>query len=211
MIKRITSFVLAFIMLITCLTGTTILYAADNEFIVDESETVLIDSIEYKYQKVLVDGKEITYIINVTENIKDILSFDSEKGIVFLNDKPIAYVEKTPIEVNDTLENRITPFAATGWRYHDTSNHKITWVKGVSAAVLAAIIAEVIPATSWITVLAKIGAAALGVVSAACIGGNVKCVAYTQTLLDGKVQCRYDWTFTPSTGEHFGPYSSYQL
>ena len=211
MTKRITSLFLSLIMLLTCSVGATISYAADNTSTVAENETVIIDGKEYKYEDVFVNGKEITRIINLTDNTEDILYYDIEKGTVFLNNEPIAYIENEPIETVDAFEYGISPLATNGWRYHDTSNHRITWKQGVAAAVLAGVIAAVIPGTGKLAVLARIGANTLGIVAGACAGGIVKCVAYTQVLLDGKVQCRYDWTFKPNTGESYGPYSSYQL
>lgn len=198
-------------MLMTCSVGATVSYAADENSIVNESEIVLIDGKEYKYEDEYVNGKEITHIINLTDNTEDTLYYDSENGIVFLNDVPIAYIEKMSTETIEMFENNISPLATTGWRYHDTSSHRITWVQGVTAAVLAGVIAAVIPGVGKAAVIAKIGLTALGVIAAACAGGTVTCKTYTQVLLDGKVQFRYDWTFKPSTGETYGPYSSYQL
>lgn len=202
---------MAFIMLIVCSAGATISYANDNTFTIDSSETVIIDGKEYRYENVLANGKEIIYIIHLTDNTEDILYYDIGNNTVFLNDMPIAYIEKVSEDTVDEFKKCILPLAANGWRYHDTSNHRITWVQGVTAAVLAGVIAAVIPGSGKLTVLAKIGVTALGIVAGACAGGTVKCVAYTQVLLDGKVQFRYDWTFKPSTGESYGPYSSYQL
>lgn len=211
MTKRITSLFLVLIMLLTCSAGTTISYASDNAPTVNESETVIIDGKEYKYEDVFVNGKEITRIINLTDNTEDLLYYDIEKGTVFLNNEPIAYIENEPTETVDAPEHGISPLSTNGWRYHDTSTHRITWKQGVAAAILAGVIASVIPGTGRLAVLAKIGANTLGIIAAACSGGTVKCVAYTQVLLDGKIQCRYDWTFSPNTGESYGPYRSYQL
>ena len=202
---------MAFIMLIVCSAGATISYANDNTFTIDSSEKVIIDGKEYRYENVLANGKEIIYIIHLTDNTEDILYYDIGNNTVFLNDMPIAYTEKVSEDTVDEFKNCILPLAANGWRNHDTSNHRITWVQGVTAAVLAGVIAAVIPGSGKLTVLAKIGVTALGIVAGACAGGTVKCVAYTQVLLDGKVQFRYDRTFKPSAGESYGPYRSYQL
>lgn len=202
---------MALIMVIVCSAGATISYANDNTFTIDSSETVIIDGKEYRYENVLANGKEIIYIIHLTDNTEDILYYDIGNNTVFLNDMPIAYTEKVSEDTVDEFKNCILPLAANGWRNHDTSNHRITWVQGVTAAVLAGVIAAVIPGSGKLTVLAKIGVTALGIVAGACAGGTVKCVAYTQVLLDGKVQFRYDRTFKPSAGGSYGPYRSYQL
>lgn len=208
--KKLLSLFLAFATLLTCLSGVTMSYAAENVQ-VKESETIIIEGNTYKYEEVIENGKEYTRIINLTKNTEDILYYDTSKDTFYLNDEPVAHVEVETTKTSDTTNDGITPFAKTGWRYHDTSTTKISWIKGVSASILAGIIAEVIPATGTVTVLMKIGVKTLGTIAGACVGGTVKCVAYTQTLLDGKVQCRYDWTFKPRTGETYGPYRSYQL
>ena len=210
MIKRITSLFLALIMLITCSNCATISYAAENISAVDEREEVIINGKEYKYEDGFVNGKEITRIINLTDNTEDILYYDAEKGTVFMNDVPVAYIEEVSPEAIYGLKNNIPSFSTYGWRYHDTSSHRITWKQGVTAAVLAGVIAYVLPVNKA-TVIAGIGITALGIVAAACSGGTVTCKTYTQVLLDGKVQFRYDWSFKPNTGETYGPYSSYQL
>ncbi len=117
----------------------------------------------------------------MTDNTEDILYYDIGNNTVFLNDMSIAYTEKVSEDTVDEFKNCILPLATNGWRYHDTSNHRITWVQGVTAAVLAGIIAAVIPGTGKLAVLAKIGVTALGIVAGAC------------------------------AGESYGPYSSYQL
>lgn len=211
MAKRITSLFLALIMLITCSVGATISYAANNLSAVDKKEEiVIINGKEYKYEDEFVNGKNVTRIINLTDDTEDILYYAAEKGTVLLNDIPVAYIEAASIETLEVFENNILPLASNGWRYHDTSSHYITWVQGVSAAVLAGVIAYVIPVKKS-AIIAGMGVTALGIVAAACAGGTVTCKTYTQVLLDGKVQLRYDWKFTPNTGETYGPYSSYQL
>ena len=180
----------------------------EDRVIVSNVEGTTRDAIDTPF---FVDDKEYMYITNITDEITDVVYYDVCSGIIFLNGKPVAYVENAVSFPDEKSIESVSPLATTGWRYHDTSNHRISWARGVAAATLAGIIAAVIPSTGWLSVLTKIGATALSAVSAACIGGNVKCVAYTQVLASGKVQCRYDWTFRPSSGESYGPYSSYKL
>lgn len=211
MFKRITSLFMAVIMSATCLAGATNSYASDNKYNTDESEILIFDGNEYQYVDEYIDGKEITHIINLTENTEDILYYDEANGTIYLNNKPIAYVEDAISSENIFSEYGTSPFADNYWKWHDTSTKHITWIQGVTAAILAGIIAAVIPTVGKATVIAKIGLNALGVVAAACAGAYVDCVAYTHVLSDGKVQLRYDWTFRPSTGDKYGPYSSYSL
>ena len=205
MSKRMVSLFLSTVMFVVCSFGATATYAAEN------IETAIIDGKEYRCESRIVDDKEYMYITNITDEITDVVYYDVCSGIIFHNGKPVAYVENAVSFPDEKSIESVSPLATTGWRYHDTSNHRISWARGVAAATLAGIIAAVIPSTGWLSVLTKIGATALSAVSAACIGGNVKCVAYTQVLASGKVQCRYDWTFRPSSGESYGPYSSYKL
>lgn len=212
MCKKIASLLMSFTLFVTCLAGATISYASDNDCFNNDSETVLINGIEYKYEETFENGEEITHIINLKYGTEDVLYYDKEKNIVFLNEEPFAYVENLLTEVVSTPEYEITPFAVTtGWKYHDTSYKKITWKAGAAASAVAAAISAVIPGTSAKAVIAKMGIAVLNSIANSCVGGKVKCVAYTQVLLDGKVQCRYDWTFITPKGKSYGPYTSYKL
>ena len=211
MLKRITSLFMAVIISVTCLAGATNSYAADNEYNIEESETIILDGAEYKYVDEYVDGKEITHILNLTDNTEDILYYDEANGTIYLNDEPVAYVEDVISSENIFSKNEVNPLADNYWKWHDSSTKRITWAQGVAAAVLAGIIAAVIPNVGKITVIVKIGLSALSVVAAACGGAYVDCVSYTHVLNDGSVQLRCDWTFRPSTGDKYGPYSSYWL
>ena len=201
---------MALIMLITCLAGTTISYAADKNDNVEKSEVVTIDGVSYKYVDEYVDGEKITHIINLTDNTEDILYYDEENGTAFLNDAPVAYVEDIISRENAASEYGIAPYADNYWKWHDSSTKRITWAQSVvTAVILGAIIAAVIPNVGTAAVIAKIGLTSLGIVAAACGGAYVDCVGYTHVLDDGKVQVRCDWTFRPNTGDIYGPFSQY--
>lgn len=95
---------MALIMVIVCSAGATISYANDNTFTIDSSETVIIDGKEYRYENVLANGKEIIYIIHLTDNTEDILYYDIGNNTVFLNDMPIAYNEKVSEDTVDEFK-----------------------------------------------------------------------------------------------------------
>lgn len=212
MIKRIISLFMAFTILTTCLVGATNMYAADNQYTDENSETVILDGMEYKYIDEYVDGKEITHILNLTANTEDILYYDEANGTIYLNNEPVAYVEDVISSENISSESRVSPLAGDSyWGYNGTTTKRITWAQGVAAAVLAGIIAAVIPNVGKIAVIAKIGLTALGIVAAACGGAYVDCASYSHVLMDGKIEFRFDWTFRPSTGDVYGPYSKYVL
>lgn len=60
--------------------------------------------------------------------------------------------------------------------------------KAVAAAVLAGIIASVIPKIGPVTVIAKIGLSALSVVASMCVNGHVKCASYVHVMPDASVR-----------------------
>lgn len=188
------------------------MYAADNQYTDKNSETVILDGMEYKYIDKYVDGKEITHILNLTANTEDILYYDEADGTIYLNNEPVAYVEDVISSENISSESRVSPLAGDSyWGYNGTTTKRITWAQGVAAAVLAGIIAAVIPNVGKIAVIAKIGLTALGVVAAACGGAYADCASYSHVLMDGKIEFRFDWTFRPNTGDKYGPYSKYVL
>lgn len=200
---------MAFVMLITCSLGTVVSFASDNS---TQSETITIDGVTYRFEYSYSHGDKVTHIINMDDNTEDIVYYKKDNGTIYFNGSPMAYVETiSVVKTENVSENSITPFASTGWRYHDTSTHRITWLAGTSASAVAAAISAAIPGTTTFQVILKMGLSALSSIAKSCIGGTLKCVAYTQTLADGKIQCRYDWTFTADSGDSYGPFSTYQL
>lgn len=95
---------MALIMVIVCSAGATVSYDADKTVTIDSSETVIIDGKEYRYENVLANGKEIIYIIHLTDNTEDILYYDIGNNTVFLNDMPIAYIEKVSEDTVDEFK-----------------------------------------------------------------------------------------------------------
>lgn len=206
MYKKIISLLITIVTIATCFNGVIISSASNTE----NSETFTIEGITYRYEDLYLDGKEVTRISNLTDNTEDILYYDKASETIYLNDKPIAILSKN-FSSNFNINNGINPCSDNYWNFHDRSTTNITWVQSVTAAVLAGIIAACIPGVSKWAVLSRIGVSTLGVIAGACAGGKVICDAYTHVLTDGTVQIRYDWTFKPSTGETYGPFSSYDL
>ncbi len=135
MSKRMVSLFLSAVMFVVCSFGATATYAAEN------IETAIIDGKEYRCESRIVDDKEYMYITNITDEITDVVYYDVCSGIIFLNGKPVAYVENAVSFPDEKSIESVSPLATTGWRYHDTSNHRISWARGVAAATLAGIIA----------------------------------------------------------------------
>ena len=87
MSKRMVSLFLSFVMFVVCSFGATATYAAEN------IESAIIDGKEYRCESRIVDDKEYMYITNITDEITDVVYYDVCSGIIFLNGKPVAYVE----------------------------------------------------------------------------------------------------------------------
>lgn len=205
--KKITSFVMSVIMLITCLSSVTISYASDNDCDFNDNETIIIDGITYKFEYSYLDGEKITRIVNLTDNTEDILYYNKEKKTIFLNDAPVAFVQDIP------SEQAVVPFANKNnrWVYYVTTNKRISWAMGTSVAVVAGVIAAVIPGASAKTIFARIGVGTLGILAGSSNGGIVEIREYRRVLMNEKVEFRFDWSFYAQTGDVYGPFSTYLL
>lgn len=213
MTKKITSLILAFAMLIACSSGAINSFAADNIVCNDEDERITIDGVTYKYEYSYSGEKEFTHIINLNDNTEYVVYYDRGKGIVFLNNEPLAYIDVTYSSDTQVPSRGNISLASNYWVYHDTSTHRITLVESRVAKygiiAVATAIAAVIPGCTATKVIIAVGVAALSDIAEECKGGTVKCVAYTHVLNDGSVQFRFDWTFTTEKGKSYGPYSTY--
>ncbi len=206
--KKVICIFLVLIIISTCTFSTA---AAGRKSDTAEKDIIKIDGMDYQYVDETINGETFTHIINLTLNTEDILYYNQISGTVFLNDEPIAQIENAVSLNNSCNRNVIAPLSENYWKLHDSTTKRITWVQGIAAAALAAVIATVIPNVGKIGVIAKIGLTALSVVAAACAGAYVDCVGYTHVQNNGSVQARLDWTFRPSTGDVYGPYSKYTL
>lgn len=200
--KRIFSLFLAFCMFVSCIQCVSVSYA--NEMNTD-SEIVSVNGNEYKYVEACINGKNITRIYNLTENTVDVICYDEFSGTVYLNNEQIAQVENNYSNLNDNVSTCANKY----WTLHDKTDKIITWKKAVAAAVLAGIIASVIPKIGSSTVIAKIGLSALSVVASMCVNGHVKCASYVHVMPDASVKVKCNWTFAPAKGESYGPFSAY--
>ena len=163
--KRIFSLFLAFCMFVSCIQCVSVSYA--NEMNTD-SEIVSVNGNEYKYVETCINGKNITRIYNLTENTVDVICYDEFSGKVYLNNEQIAQVENNYSNLNDNVSTCANKY----WTLHDKTDKIITWKKAVAAAVLAGIIASVIPKVGPVTVIAKIGLSALSVVASMCVNDS---------------------------------------
>lgn len=203
-IQKCLAFALAIIM---CLSATPVLAASSNQNS-DKRETTTINGVTYEFEYSYSDGKKITNIKNVTEKTEEVLCYDVERGVIFLDNQLLAYIEDTSDEQEEVPQ--IVPFA-NYWVYHDTSTIRITWAATATFMAVASAIAAVLPNTGVVGVITQMGISVLSSLADSATGGTVRCVAYTHVLTDGRVQCRWDWTFIAPTGESYGPYSTYDL
>lgn len=203
-IQKCLALVLAIIM---CLSATPALAASNNQN-TNKKEAITINGTAYEFEYSYSDGKKITNIKNVTDKTEDVLCYDVEQGVIFLNNQVLAYVEDTSEQQEETPQ--IVPFA-NYWVYHDTSTRRISWAASASFIAVASAIAAVLPSVGTVGVITAMGLSALSGLAGAATGGTVKCVTYTHVLPDGSIQCRWDWSFIAPTGETYGPYSTYDL
>lgn len=115
------------------------------------------------------------------------------KAIVFFNTQDVGF------------DKNITNLQQAGWQTVNTSKIKVTWKKGVAAAVVCATLATACSVTSATMALA-IPANILAVLAASSIGGTVNLkeqVLYQQI---GVPLRRYNFTIKDSEGKTNGPY-----
>lgn len=205
---KLISLILALSMAVTYLSTTMVSFAnnLEKENNNSQSETININGINYKYEYYTYDQQQVTKIVNLDNNNVDVISYNQIDGTITLNGEQFGYIN------NMQTSNPVTPLKSdNGWRFHDRSKIHISWAKGASVAVVAGAIASVIPGAGAGSIILKIGFNALSTIASMSVGGDIIVDTYTQVLMSGKIQFRYDWTFVASTGDKYGPFSSYQL
>lgn len=209
MTKKIVAFTLSLILLASCFTSNS--FAIQNN--ASDSETIItIDGITYRIEESYINNNKSICITNQMTNKKEVVYYDNDKNTVYLDNKPIAFINTSISEQEDKYQ-QVANYSsvATGWKHHDTSWHTISWLETATIIVIASAIAVVIPTETTAGIIGKMGLTALKTIAGLCTNGRIRCVTYTQVLLDGSVQYRHDWTFFAPTGEGFGPYSTYYL
>lgn len=212
MAKKITSIALAMILLITCSLGATTALAAESNDNTGQNETIVIDGSVYEFEEAYWNGMPATYINNLTENTRDVVYYDEANGTIYWNGEPMAYIEKVSTTVAESGSG-ISPLAADHWTYKGRSSFKVTWAHKASVFVVAtaisSVLVKVIPMATAFKVLIWAGSAAIKGLAAAATGCTVQIDEYYHIYADGRIQYRWDWTLIATTGEHYGPFTTY--
>lgn len=202
-----------FLILLTIISSISISVSASsaNNSNIENSTILTIDGSLYKFEEINFDGKEITRVTNLSTHTQELIYFDENRGIVFSNNKPVAYVSEETSTENNTLHS-ISPFTTDPyWTYVETKYYKVTWAKGASIAVVAGAIAAVLPGKSKLSVILALGIGTLGGIAGSAIGGTVKLSLYKHvTPQTAKIELLYEWSFIAPTGETYGPFSYMQ-
>lgn len=212
MAKKITSIALAMVLLITCSLGATTAFAAESNDNASQNETIVIDGSVYEFEEAYWNGMPATYINNLTENTRDIVYYDEANGTIYWNGEPMAYIEKVSTTLAEP-ETGISLLAADHWTYDRTETYHVSWAQGASVSAVASAIATAASRMGGklkaLGVILEIGFSTLSSLADSSVGGTVQVAQYHHIYTDGRIQYRWDWTFIASTGEHYGPFTTY--
>lgn len=209
-IKKITAIFLILITIISALSMSASASPSKNSNIKDV-EILTIDGLQYKFEEIYLDGKDVIRVTNLSTNTQEILYFDESIGTLFSNGKPVAYISETSV-VEEKILHSVSPLTNDPyWTYVETKYYKVTWAKSAGVIAVATAIASVLPGKGWATVIAKIGLSVLKSIAESAVGGIVKLVLYNHvTPQIAKIELLYEWSFIAPTGEVYGPFSYMQ-
>jgi len=209
-IKKITAIFLILITIISAPSMSASASPSKNSNIKDV-EILTIDGLQYKFEEIYLDGKDVIRVTNLSTNTQEILYFDESIGTLFSNGKPVAYISETSV-VEEKILHSVSPLTNDPyWTYVETKYYKVTWAKSAGVIAVATAIASVLPGKGWATVIAKIGLSVLKSIAESAVGGTVKLVLYNHvTPQIAKIELLYEWSFIAPTGEVYGPFSYMQ-
>lgn len=209
-IKKITAIFLILITIISALSMSASASPSKNSNIKDV-EILTIDGLQYKFEEIYLDGKDVIRVTNLSTNTQEILYFDESIGTLFSNGKPVAYISETSV-VEEKILHSVSPLTNDPyWTYVETKYYKVTWAKSAGVIAVATAIASVLPGKGWATVIAKIGLSVLKSIAESAVGGIVKLVLYNHvTPQIAKIELLYEWSFIAPAGEVYGPFSYMQ-
>ena len=135
----------------------------------------------------------------------DIVKYEVEKSEIYLNGEKVS---ETITESSKVEEKVNSTFRAKRYSYVGSKKKRISWGKATSVAILAAMIAAAVGSLGGTAVIGAMGIGTLGALAGASGGGTVKTKIYS--LKAGKItNYKYVWSFTASTGDRYGNYTSY--
>ena len=106
-IKKITAIFLTLITLISALSISASASPSKNSNI-KAVEILTIDGLQYKFEEIYLDGKDVIRVTNLSTNTQEILYFDESIGTLFSNGKPVAYISETSV-VEENLLHSVSP------------------------------------------------------------------------------------------------------
>lgn len=166
-------------------------------------EIVNIDGTNYTfYYDYSSNGRMIT-ITNDKSRDVDVVFYDVEGSLLYLNEEIIGRA----IVSDEAHLTGYSVYADDGWKLLAADTYIISWAAGATAAAVAAAIAAYLGTLGAAGVVAAMGTTALGAIAAAAIGGELYVEVSMFHVPPITPTYRYEWTFTPTTGETYGPYS----
>lgn len=178
-------------------------YAADFESeytLANTSETVEIDGITYRYDFYADRGMRVVTITNLCDSTSDTVAYDPTTSVIYLNNS--VYAEK----LEDSIATNSVGTTADGWEILSKETYRITWAQGTTVAVVAGAISVYLSSLGPAGVIAAMGTGALGVLAGSASGGTLYLELHMYSAPFVTPQYRYQWSFTASTGDKYGPY-----
>src|SRR5699024_3607429 len=165
------------------------------------SETVEIEGVDYTYYYFYDDenNRNIKIVNQDTQSV-DMVECNIDTGSIYLNGELCGTGSSSQIQ--EDVQTR-----ADSWIYMTTMTDQISWSNGAGVAVIAGIIAAAIGEVTGVHVISIMGNA-LSTIAGSAIGGTIRNSIYkfNSTLIH---QFRYNWSFTDSNGDYYGPYTSF--
>ena len=166
------------------------------------TESVDVDGNEYIYEyDYSTDGNRTIQVFSTTTGETDIIVYDLVGSTIFMNDELVAIVKTS------AFKTTATEFTEMGWVYLASNSIYISWAKGVTATGVAGIITLALGILGVEYVLLQMGTSTLGIIAGASIGGTLDFTYYEWQPVFYPYQLMYNFTFTASTGDSYGPYS----
>lgn len=182
-------------------------------------ETVSIEGISYTYKYFYNENgdKSISILNNKTSTVETV-TYDDESSNIYLDGKKIADVQTVDDDTDGSVITRSKRSTKGGFKSLGTRHKKITWIKAMTTAAIAGVIATVMGGVGGILILGK--SAVVGLIIGSCGGVTLATIASGSAggelhWTAWKKATRYidhfkvDWSFIAPTDERYGTYHYY--
>lgn len=169
------------------------------------SETIEIEDVTYTYNYYYNEnGERSISISDSTKSKSDVISYSEKTSTIYLDGEKIGDTKITDDNDNilDTTESK------ANWKLIGTSHLYVSWVKGISAASLAGVLAVAMGGVPVSGIIASCGLTVLGVIAGGSIGGTLHWTRWYYTSLL-YYHYKYDWAFVDPTGKRHGTFYLY--